>query len=141
MKIKFKRLHDDAVLPSYAQDGDAGMDLTTVDDGAINKEYIQYKLGFSMEIPTGYVGLIFPRSSITKKDLMLKNSIGVIDSGYRGELVARFKSDRRIPCEMYSKGDRVAQLIVLPYPEIEPEWSDELSNTDRGTGGFGSTGK
>jgi len=140
MKVRFKRLHEDAVLPAYAKDGDAGMDVCCIDDGEVTHDYVQYKLGLAMEVPTGYVGLLFPRSSITKKDLMMKNSIGVIDSGYRGEVMARYKSDKNLIIGRYRKGDKVAQLIIIPIPKVEAEWADDLSDTDRGDGGFGSTG-
>ncbi len=147
MKIKFKKIHEDAVLPKYASDGDAGMDLVTVTDAKIKDKYIEYKFGLAVEIPDGHVGLIFPRSSISKTDLSLCNSVGVIDSKYRGEIAARFDYDISNTCyeparlEKYKKGDRIAQLIVMPYPKIETEWSDELTETIRGNGGFGSTGK
>lgn len=166
LNIKFKKLHDDAVLPKYAKHGDAGMDCTTV-SGPIDKgDYIAYDLGFAMEIPEGYVGLMFPRSSNSKKDLLLANSVGVIDSGYRGPLQARFvkvvdnddiadaiddlkdyvdddehlTSTSSFDGDIYSKGDRVCQLIVLPYPQISTEWAEELSDTERGEGGFGHSG-
>lgn len=137
MQVKFKKLHDNAVLPTYAKSGDAGADCvaTAVESTDL---YLEYKLGFSMEVPDGYVGLLFPRSSISKKDLMLANSIGVIDAGYRGEVAVRFKygvgGDNQ-----YGVGERVCQLIVIPYPKIEHIWADELSDTERGAGGFGST--
>jgi len=99
-----------------------------------------------MEIPKGYVGLVFPRSSIRKTDLSLTNSVGVIDSGYRGELQATFKkvygpNDVRIDQTDYKVGDRIAQIIIIPYPQITFVEVDELSITERGEGGFGSTGK
>lgn len=159
MKVKFKKLHEDAVLPSYAKTGDAGMDLTAVSDGDFvsseNKSdlwyYIDYKTGLSAEIPEGYVGLLFPRSSISKSALVLANSVGVVDSSYRGEICLRFKIDNCVitQCDewnkfepaKYKKGDRIGQLMIVPYPVIEPEFSDELSETNRGGGGFGSSGK
>ena len=143
MIIRFKKLHEDAVLPTYAKPGDACMDLTAVTYGIMEKRSVQFNLGFSMEIPEGHVGLIFPRSSITNTDLMLKNSVGVIDSGYRGEVVARFKQDANVLPQYYKqyhKGDRIAPLMILPYPIIKTEWTDELSDTERGEGGFGHTG-
>jgi dUTP pyrophosphatase len=93
-----------------------------------------------MEIPEGYVGLIFPRSSIVKTPLMLKNCVGVIDSGYRGEVKFFFEPGNR-PSKNYEVGDRVGQLIIVPFPTIEPEEAEELSSTERGAGGFGSSGK
>ena len=138
--IRFKALHDDAVLPRYAKPGDAGMDCVTVSDPIHKGDYIAYDLGFAMEIPRGYVGLMFPRSSNSKKDLLLANSVGVIDSGYRGELQARFKKTHDDAYKYYAKGDAVCQLIVVPYPTIRPQWADELTDTERGEDGFGSSG-
>ena len=150
MKVKFKKLHDDAILPKYAKEGDAGLDCWTVSDAEVTDTYVKYDLGFSVEIPEGYVGLIFPRSSISKTDYVLANSVGVIDSGYRGEVQARFKATNYRPTQyrmearsnkIYKKGDRVCQLVIIPIPDISPEWSDTLSDTSRGEGGFGHTGQ
>ena len=148
MQVKIKKLHDSAVIPSYAKHGDAGMDLT-----AISKQYddhgnVCYGTGLAFEIPKGFVGLLFPRSSNTKKDLVLGNSVGVIDSGYRGEVVFKFKpsdwynrDDASCTAPQYEVGDRIGQIIILPYPEIEFLEVGELSSSDRGVGGFGSTGR
>lgn len=141
MKVKFKKLHPDAVLPTYAKPGDAGLDLTVVksdllNDGS-NKLFVYF--GISVEIPFGYVGRIYPRSSIHKTDCRLSNCVGVIDSGYRGEITAVFdvKNEARV---CYKEGLRAAQLIIEPIPTIEPEWAEELSETERGAGGFGHSG-
>ena len=138
MKTYIKKLHPNAVIPSYAKDGDAGMDLVITDIKGENKYDITYGFGISMEIPEGFMGLVFPRSSIRKTDLVLSNSVGVIDSGYRGEIQATFK---KTGLNKYEIGDRGAQIIIIPHPEIEFEEVDELSDTERGDGGFGSTGK
>jgi dUTP pyrophosphatase len=138
MEVKIKKLYDGAVVPSYAKDGDAGMDLFISEIKAENRLDVTYGFGIAIEIPEGYVGLIFPRSSIRKTDLILSNSVGVIDSGYRGEIQATF---RKTGVDCYSVGDRGAQIIILPYPQIEFKEVQELSNTERGKGGFGSTGK
>lgn len=140
MKIKFKKLHELAVLPSYSKPGDAGLDITTIAAPDVNYLYMEYKTGLSVEIPQGYVGLLFPRSSISKTSLSLTNSVGVIDSGYRGEICFRFKQDRHSPV-IYNMGDRIGQLIILPFPRIECIEANELSDSERGTGGFGSTNK
>jgi dUTP pyrophosphatase len=137
MKVNFKKLHENAELPFYAKEGDAGMDMKCVDFD-LGKDIITYKTGIAVEIPDGYVGLIFPRSSIRKTGLILTNSVGVIDSGYRGEIMASFKV---LDNPTYNLGDKVCQLIILPYPKIKPEFVDKLSETDRGEGGFGSTGE
>ena len=140
MKVKIKKLHENAVIPKYAKPGDAGMDLTSV-EMTQNEKYIEHKTGLIFEIPEGYVGLLFPRSSITNKGLILKNSVGVLDSGFRGEVCFRFE-DLEVPYkEEYSVGERIGQIIILPYPQIEFEEVEELSETERGTGGYGSSGK
>lgn len=142
MKVRIKRLSENAVIPAYANPGDAGLDLvaTYVKVEDHNKYgYFEYGTGLAVEIPEGYVGLIFPRSSISKTGLMLANAVGVIDSSYRGEIKLRFKYISGTPS--YEVGDRVAQLIILPYPVVEFEEVQELSETQRSSGGFGSTGK
>jgi len=139
-KVKIKKLHPDAVIPQYAKRGDAGMDLvaTEVTDGYGFS--VTYGTGLAMEIPEGFVGLVFPRSSIRKYDLSLTNCVGVIDSGYRGEIQATFRKEAGIPSKRYEVGDKIAQMIILPYPSIQFIETDELSDTERGEGGFGSTG-
>jgi dUTP pyrophosphatase len=141
MKTYIKKLHPNAVIPTYAKQGDAGMDLVATE--IINEEVFQitYGIGLAMEIPEGFVGLIFPRSSIRKTDLSLTNCVGVIDSGYRGELQATFRKERGVVSKKYEVGDRIAQIMIIPHPPIEFVEADELSNTERGDGGFGSTGK
>lgn len=140
MKVKIKKLHENAVIPVRAKEGDAGMDLTAISE-EWNEEstMVTYDTGLAIEIPKGYVGLVFPRSSLSKTSLILSNSVGVIDSGYRGSITLKF----RYPEEglVYEVGDRVGQIIILPYPAIEFEETDELSSSDRGKGGYGSTGK
>ena len=141
MQIKIKKLNPEAVIPTYAKVGDAGMDLVATNIKSNTTFDITYGLGIALEIPEGFVGLVFPRSSIRKYDLALSNSVGVIDSGYRGELQATFKKTNGLDSLSYNIGDRVAQLIIIPHPTIEFEEVNELSNTERGEGGFGSTGK
>ena len=140
MKIKIKKLKDNAVVPVYAKTGDAGLDLVATE--IINKDTFQitYGTGLAMEIPAGYVGLVFPRSSIRKYDLSLTNCVGVIDSGYRGEIQATFRRHKGVSSTDYEVGDKIAQIIIVPYPSIEFIETDELSETERGTGGFGSSG-
>jgi dUTP pyrophosphatase len=144
MKVNIKKVHPDAIIPSYAKSGDAGMDLvaTTIISETIGS--ITYGLGIALEIPEGFVGLVFPRSSIRKTNLQLSNSVGVIDSGYRGELQATFNKVQgidNVERENYKVGDRVCQIMIIPHPTIEFNEVNELSNTERGEGGFGSTGK
>lgn len=151
MKVRFKKLSPDAVIPRYAHDTDAGMDLTATRREFDNDGNVVYHTDLAMEIPQGYVGLIFPRSSISRKGIALTNAVGVIDAGYRGEVTAKFKpspvfddtgySHAKLIPNVYKPGDRIAQLIILPYPHIEPVEAQELSPSDRGTGSYGSTGE
>ena len=137
MKVKIKKLHPDAVIPSYAKAGDAGMDLTAVE---MEREWniVTYKTGLAIEIPEGHVGLLFPRSSVYKTSMVLSNCVGVIDSGYRGEIMLKFRSTESN--KAYEVGDRIGQLIIMPYPQIELEEVEDLSSTERGKGAYGSTG-
>jgi len=140
MKLKFKKLHEQAVLPTHSRQGDAGLDLTTV-SSLFNpsKGQEEHYYGIAVEIPEGNVGLLFPRSSINKHDVRLSNSVGVIDSSYRGEIKAVF--DLKGSGDSYTVGDRTAQLVIVPFVSCVTEWSESLTDTDRGQGGYGSTGK
>ena len=143
MQVKIKRLTPNAVIPTYAKEGDAGMDLVATSVISETHTQITYGLGVALEIPNGFVGLVFPRSSIRKTRLQLSNSVGVIDSGYRGELQATFnKIITTIENQKndYKVGDRVAQIMIIPHPSIDFQEVEYLSNTQRGEGGFGSTG-
>ena len=143
MQVRIKKLSPEAVIPSYAKVGDAGMDLVATSmkfDGT----QITYGTGLAMEIPKGFVGLIFPRSSIRKTNLQLSNSVGVVDSGYRGEIQATFNKIQGVTegvRERYLIGDRICQIMIIPHPHVDFIEVDELNNTERGEGGFGSTGK
>lgn len=141
MFIKIKKLDPNAVIPSYAKSGDAGIDLTAISsiddpDGL----FIEYGTGLALEIPSGYAGFVFPRSSASKTSQIQANCVGVIDSGYRGEIKVRLKEFGN-PRKLYQVGERVAQLIIMPVPRITFIEFEELGETDRGQGGFGSTGK
>ena len=165
MVVKIKKVTESAVLPTKAHATDAGYDLYADSKSVDEYGNAVYGTGIAAEIPKGYVGLVFPRSSIAKKDLLLSNSVGVIDSGYRGEIMAKFKPTHisanpikfwwqlcvkrgnvinidtlSIHREEYKLGERIAQLIIIPYPEVEFELATELSDSDRGTGGYGSSG-
>ncbi len=139
--VGIKKLHENAVIPTYSKVGDAGMDLTITREIENTTFSVSYGFGIAMEIPFGYVGLIFPRSSVRNQDLILSNCVGVIDSGYRGELQATFKKTNGLDSVRYNVGERGAQIVILPYPQIEMFEKSELSETDRGEGGYGSTGK
>ena len=141
LKVKFKKLNEEAELPKYANPGDAGLDLkaTSVEWSKDFHCYV-YGTGLSVEIPEGYVGLIFPRSSIRKYGLDLTNCVGVIDSGYRGEIMLTFRPQFEGSGKVYDIGDKICQLIIMPYPIIEPVEATELSETERGENGHGSSG-
>jgi dUTP pyrophosphatase len=144
LPVNVKKINELAHIPCYSKMGDAGLDLTAISINA-QTEFIEYGTGLAIEIPNGYVGLLFPRSSISKYDLLQCNSVGVIDCNYRGEIKIRFKrtSDLKSPLfdeKLYNIGDRVGQLIILPYPQIELVEVQELSDTNRGQNGFGSSG-
>ncbi len=144
MKIRFKKLDDRAVMPTYGTEFSAGADLYAVCDGNISVmpgQTVFVHTGLAMEIPEGYVGLVFARSGLAcKSDLAPANKVGVIDPDYRGEFMVALhnhgSSEREISC-----GDRIAQFVVVPFIHAEFEEAEELAETLRGEGGFGSTGK
>ena len=135
MKIKVKKLSKEARLPKRANFGDAGADLYAVSKEVKGNKVI-YGTGLAFDIPLGYVGIVSPRSSVYKRDLVMSNSIGVIDSGYRGEVKAIFTRKGKD----YNLGERIAQLMVIPVELIDFE-EGELSESERGEKGFGSSGK
>lgn len=136
--LKFKRLVENAVVPKKATSGSNGFDLT-----ATSKEWVDefqayvYGTGIAVEIPKGYVGLLFPRSSVRKYALTMANCVGVIDSDYRGEVMATFRPTNVFQGKTYNIGDKLCQLIIVPAPEFELKEVDELSDTERGTKGHG----
>ena len=138
--LKIKKLNEAAETPSYACHGDAGLDLKAVTI-TVTEDYIEYGTGLAIEIPYGFAAFIFPRSSISNYSLILANSVGLVDSSYKGELKVRFKKigDKD---KIYEIGNKVAQLVLMPIAIANSiEVVDELSATDRGTGGFGHSGK
>lgn len=141
LKVNIKKLVSHAYLPTKGSSDAAGFDLVAIDCYKDHDyKFIEYGTGLAVEIPKGYMGLIFPRSSISKTPHTLANSVGVIDSDYRGEVKLRMRyEDEREDME-YGFGDRVGQLVIIPYPEVSFEEVDSLSDTQRGNGGFGSTG-
>ena len=136
MLLRIKKLDDRAVTPAYSKAGDAGLDLVAT---SLKKtdSYWEYGTGLAMEMPKGAVGLIFPRSSISNTSHLLRNSVGVIDSGYRGEIKVRMSSPSGL---FYGIGDRICQLIVMEYPFLQIIEAEEIGDSSRGSGGFGSTG-
>lgn len=169
VEVKFKKLTSDAVIPSKAHPGDVGFDMTATKMEQ-TEDYIEYSTGIALDLPKGYCALLFPRSSNSKKDLLMCNSVGLVDEGYKGELKFRFKrvlmpvmqdvmiapptgdiltdarNTRKMPglaCRedhLYKVGERIGQLVIMPYPEINLVEVEELSESERGDGGFGSTG-
>ena len=137
MRVRIKKTHPDAIIPKYAKFGDAGVDLVAVKKWKDDNGNLCYGTGLAMEIPERYVGLLFPRSSVSKKDLRLCNSVGVIDSGYRVEIILKF--DEQVD-NHYEIGDRVGQLMLMQNPTIHFVEVVNLPESDRGLGGFGSTG-
>ena len=141
MKIRYKKLHSKAVKPTKAHESDAGFDMACTRYEVTNGELFTYHTDIAVEIPEGHVGLLFPRSSVFKQDLFLTNSVGVIDSGYRGEVMFKFKPICSDVKQHYQVGDRIGQLIIIPYPEVEFVETDELSDSERGECGYGSSGR
>jgi dUTP pyrophosphatase len=147
LRVKFRKVLPDAQAPKRAREGDACFDLTAASMTAVWEDsdllFLEYGTGLAMEIPEGYVGLVFPRSSVTNMNLMQKNSVGVIDSGYRGEIKVRFHNLTTLGFinRRYEIGDRVCQIMIQKLPEVEFEECMELSNSQRGEGGYGHTGR
>jgi len=140
MKIKIKKIHPDAQIPHYAHHGDAGMDLYTIDTFELEPgERKSIALGISIEIPDGYVGLIWDKSGLSHK-YGIKNFGGVIDSGYRGEIHAGVMNLSG-KFFRFEKGHKIAQLLIQKIEMVSFEEVDDLSESVRGNGGFGSTGK
>lgn len=171
INLKIKKLYDKVPTPTYGTSGSAGLDLTAISRFYDKNGNVVYGTGIAVEIPEGYVGLLFPRSSITKKDIIVKNCVGVIDSDYRGEILLKcaptlaFMSDdwdekninNRYGISVdqdwyddvtyikenqhYKIGDKCCQLILMEIPKVNIQIVNELSETERGVGGYGSTGK
>jgi len=137
-QIKIKKTHPEAVIPLYATKGAAAMDLTAVNFEFIDSEHVKYSFGLAFEIPKDKVGLIFPRSSCYKQRQLLSNCVGVIDSDYRGEISAVMIGTSETS---YKAFERVAQIMFVDCPKVQLIEVEELSETERNTGGYGSTGK
>lgn len=143
-KINIKKLNENATIPTYGSEFSAGADLYALADEPIviaPHETVLVHTGVAMEIPTGYVGLVFARSGLaTKRALAPANKVGVIDSDYRGEIMVALHNHGNEP-RTIENGERVAQLVLVPYIAADFDEVDELSDTVRGEGGFGSTGR
>lgn len=168
MEVKIKKLYKDSKIPAKAHDTDAGFDLYAHSKYYDENGNLVYGTGVAIAIPKDHVGLIFTRSSISKKNIYLTNAVAVIDNGFTGEITMKFKvtfSHVRIKKwyksilslfksvnpndsteitsivgKSYVIGDRIGQLIIMPYPSVEFKEVDELPDSERGTGGYGSTG-
>lgn len=140
--LPFKRLRPEAVLPAAARPGDVGFDLASAVDVEVGPgERAMIPTGLAVAVPEGHAGLVLPRSGLaSRKGLTLANSPGLIDPGYRGEIIcAVVNLDRGRPVRI-SRGDRIAQLVVVPTAAVRPEWAEDLPPSERGEEGFGSTG-
>ena len=143
MKVRIKKLNENAILPTYGTEFSAGADLYNLNTPVtVNPhETVLVHTGLSLEIPEGYAGLIYARSGLaSKRGLAPANKVGVIDADYRGEVMVALHNHSEIPATVDAH-ERVAQLVVTPFLKVEYELSDELSDTVRGEGGFGSTGR
>lgn len=138
MKINFKKLSPNAVTPAYAHEGDACLDLTATSKKFDEYGNVVYGTGIAIELKEDQVGLLFPRSSNAKKDLILTNSVGVLDFGFTSEITFKFRANLSAYIKDYNIGDRVGQILILPRPYIEMVEVDKLREATRG--GFGSTG-
>ena len=144
MQVKIKRLDEKAVVPTYGTEYSEGADLYALSDADITvmpHETTLVHTGISLEIPEGYAGLIYARSGLaSKRSLAPANKVGVIDADYRGEVMVALHNHSDKP-QTISAGERIAQLVIAPFLKAEFELADKLSDTTRGAGGFGSTGK
>ncbi len=143
-KVNIKKLNEKATIPTYGSEFSAGADLYALAHEPITiapHETVLVHTGVAMEIPTGYVGLVFARSGLaTKRALAPANKVGVIDSDYRGEIMVALHNHGS-EAKTIENGERIAQLVLVPYIAADFDEVDELSDTVRGEGGFGSTGR
>lgn len=151
--LKFKKTHENSMTPVKANETDMCYDLFAVEDGKLGEMFIEYDTGIAFDIPEGYDVKVFPRSSISKYDLVLANGIGIIDNGFRDSIKCRFKVlyshsgiiDENLhrvisDLKLYKKGDRIAQFTLVKKVNYKLEETDSLSDSERGLGGFGSSG-
>lgn len=140
INVKIKKLHTDAIMPTYGSDGAACFDLHCIGSAYVDSYYV-FDTGLAFEIPEGHVMLVFSRSGHGfNNDIRLANCVGVIDHDYRGDVKVKLRCDSLRGGLAVKRGDRIAQAMIIPYPKVGFVWADELSDTDRGAGGFGSTG-
>jgi dUTP pyrophosphatase len=142
VELPFRKLAPDARLPGYAHPGDAGLDLASAVDAEVAPgERAMIPTGVAVAIPRGHAGLVLPRSGLASREgLTLANSPGLIDAGYRGEVTCAVVNLDRQRAVSIKRGDRIAQLVIIPVQVVEPRWAEELPQSERGEGGFGSSG-
>ena len=142
MRVEFQKLDPAAALPRRARDGDAGFDLAANADAKVEPGgRAMIPTGLAVAIPVGHAGLVLPRSGLaSRQGLTLANAPGLIDSGYRGEVTIAVVNLDPVETVEIRRGDRIAQLLVVPFAQVEPTEVHELPGSDRGDGGFGSTG-
>jgi dUTP diphosphatase len=142
MDLPFKRVRPEGALPSSHHEGDAGLDLRAAVDATVKPgERVMVPTGVAVAIPDGHAGLVLPRSGLaSKRGLTLANAPGLVDAGYRGEVICSVVNLDREEAVEIRAGDRIAQLVIVAIPEVAPIWAEELPESGRGEGGFGSTG-
>lgn len=138
--MDLQQLDFDLPVPAYAHPGDAGMDLYAATDAVVTGETVLIPTGIAVAVPVGHVGLVCPRSGLSRYGVTVANAPGVVDSGYRGELMVRLTTTNSTPYKVY-RGDRIAQLLVVPIVRPTITIVNTLDTTQRGTSGFGSTGR
>ena len=138
--MDLQQLDFDLPVPGYAHPGDAGVDLYAACDAVVTRETVLIPTGVAVAVPDGYVGLVCPRSGLSKYGVTVANSPGVVDSGYRGEVMVRLTTTSATPYRVHF-GDRIAQLLIIPILRPKVTRVDRLDDTERGTNGFGSTGR
>ena len=140
--LKIKRLSPDAIIPRYATAGAACFDLHSISADTVEPGMAcEFRTGLAVEIPDGHVMLVYSRSGHGfRYGVRLANAVGVIDSDYRGEVRIKLRNDGTVPLAI-NRGDRIAQAMVLPAPKVQMVEVEDLTSTERGDGGFGSTGQ
>ena len=138
--MDLQQLDFDLPVPSYAHPGDAGLDLYAAEPAEVTRETVLIPTGVAVAVPDGHVGLICPRSGLSEYGVTVANAPGVVDAGYRGEVMVRLTTTSVFPHQVH-RGDRIAQLLIVPVARPEVTVVDRLDDTERGTGGFGSTGR
>lgn len=145
MQVKFKKITPTATIPTKANPLDAGFDLVATSAVVSHDHtFFEYGAGLAIEIPAGHVGLIYPRSSVSRVQQVLCNSVAVIDAGYTGEIKLRYRMTWRggwFEPQIYKVGDKIGQLVIMPIPNVEFVEVEELSESQRGANGFGSSGQ